>query len=97
MRTTTILVAGLLALSLTMVPAGVAHHADDASDADVEGEYYVTIDEDDGLTLWEESNGHDGLQTSQTSYEPGEDGCVDGDRDARGGTCYAPADQPVEL
>lgn len=97
MRTTTIVIAGLLALSLTTLPAANAHHADDASDANAAGTYYVTIDEDDGLTLWEETNGHDGLQTSQTSYEPGDDGCVGDDRAPRGGTCYAPSDTPVEL
>lgn len=95
MKKTTILIAGLLAASLTMVPTAVAHHADDASDANADGAYYLTVDEDEGLTVWEETNGHEGLQTSQTSY-PADDGCIGEDRERRG-TCYAPSDEPVEL
>lgn len=96
MQRTTLLVAGLLAASLAMVPATMAHHAEDESDANAAGEYYVTVDEDDGITVWEETNGHDGLQTSQTSYAPGDDGCIGDDRE-RHGTCYAPSDEEVEL
>lgn len=94
MRETAILIAGLLLLSLTTVPAATAHHADDESDADAAGEYYVTVEED-GIQLWEETNGHDGLQTSQTSYSA-DDGCMGDDRERRG-TCFAPSDTRVEF
>lgn len=96
MKKTTILIAGLLAVSLTTVPTALAHHADDESDVNAANEYYVTVDEDEGLTVWEETNGHEGLQTSQTSYAPGDDGCQGDDRE-RHGTCYAPSDEPVEV
>jgi hypothetical protein len=78
-----------------MAPAAAAHHADDESDANADGTYYVTVDEEDGLTVWEETNGHDGLQTSQTSYTP-DDGCEGDDRE-RAGTCFAPSDSEVEI
>ncbi len=95
MQQATILVTSLLAIGMMMAPAAAAHHADDASDVNVQGEYYVTVD-DDGITLWEETNGHDGLQTSQTSYPAGEDGCQGDDRERRG-TCFAPSDDEVEF
>lgn len=96
MKKISILTAGLLVLSLSIVPVSTAHHADDEADASAAGAYYVMIDEDDGLTIWEETNGHDGLQTSATTYEPGDDGCVGDDRQ-KGDVCAAPADSPVEL
>lgn len=96
MQQATILVTTLLAIGLMMAPAAAAHHADDESDVNVQGEYYVTVDEEDGITLWEETNGHDGLQTSQTSYPAGDDGCLGDDRE-RGGVCYAPSDDEIEF
>jgi hypothetical protein len=96
MRRTTTILAAILTVGLAMAPAAAAHHADDRSDANVEGDYYVTVDEDDGLTLWEETNGHEGLQTSATTYAPGDDGCVGDDR-PKGDVCAAPADAEVEL
>lgn len=90
----TILIAGLLALSLMTTPVS-AHHADDESDVNAEGDYYVTVDEDEGLTVWEETNGHEGLQTGQTSYAA-DDGCIGDDRERRG-TCFAPSDTEAEL
>lgn len=95
MQKTTTLIAGLLALSLMTVPVSMAHHADDASDANAAGTYYVTV-EDDGLTLWEETNGHEGLQPNPSPYPAGEDGCIGDDRETPKG-CMAPADEELEL
>lgn len=96
MNKVTLVLTGLLVVGMA-VPTAVAHHADDESDANAAGEYYVTVAED-GITIWEETNGHDGLQTSQTTYEPGADGCEGDDRlDRRSGDCVAPADQALEL
>lgn len=95
MKHTAILVTSLLAISMAIVPTAAAHHAEDESDVNAVGEYYVTVDED-GITIWEETNGHDGLQTSQTSYPADADGCQGDDRERRG-TCFAPSDTEVEF
>jgi hypothetical protein len=96
MRRTTTILAVILTVGLAMAPTAAAHHAGDESDANAVGEYYLTV-EDDGITVWEETNGHDGLQTSQTSYEPGDDGCLYEHEQERGQPCTVPSDTEVEL
>lgn len=53
------LVAGLFVVSMMMAPAVAADHADQ-SDESV-GDYYLVVN-DDGVEIWEETNGHSGLQ-----------------------------------
>lgn len=60
---TTLLIGAMLVAATAIAPAAIADHEDD-SDVNVQDEYYVLVS---GLEvqIWEETNGHDGLQTGR--------------------------------
>lgn len=72
---TELLIGALFFVGMAFAPVAMAGHADDESDADLDGTYIVV--DDSGVSIWEEANGHDGLQTSTTSYEAAS--CPDGE------------------
>lgn len=71
MKTKVLTIAVLLAASMAMAPTAMAHHAEDESTRQV-FEYYLLVNED-GVSVWQETNDHFGLQTTETEYGHAED------------------------